>query len=166
VADVAQLSRALNAVRSVGQSRAALAAALDQVARGNDLAEQLSVFSTPDPDEARTTMAIDAGQVTAELRLLEGREDTSPVDPTEWARQRRAIERVFVDVSGIEGVTGALAQISFAQILADAIAAAPGLIAEYAGKAAAAVAPAAFGLGTLLVLALLVLVAVRARAGA
>lgn len=162
MSDVAQLARALNGVRSVGQARAALAATLDEVARGEDLAGQLGIWTTPDPDEARTTMAIDGAQVTSELRQLAGREDTSPVDPSEWARQRRAVERVYVDVSGIEGVTGAFAAVSFADILLDAIARAPGLIGEYARKAAAAAAPAAWGLGTLLVLVLVLVLVVRA----
>jgi len=167
-ADIAQLARTLNAVRSVGQARAALEVAVKEADWGLlGVVPALSFFSTPDPVEAASTLSIDRSQLSGELGTLEQFDPTSPVDPTSWARQRRAIERTFIDVSGMEGVVGALpGALDFLVILAQAIAEAPGLIADKVGAAAAAVAPAAFGLSALVIAVLLLIFVVKARVAA
>jgi hypothetical protein len=164
VADtIADVSRTLNLVQSVGQARAALQMGLDEADAGVLLTDKLSIFSSPTPDEAQSTLAIDRAQLQGELNLISGRDDTSPVDAGEWDRQRRAIERTYVDVSGIEGVAGALAKVSFAGELADAVANAPSVVGQALKTAAAAAAPAAWGIGTILVLAIVLVVLLRGR---
>lgn len=172
-ADIAQLARTLNLVESVGQARAAIHMGSLEADYGTTLAERLSWLSSPTTDEAQSTMAIDKAQLSGELRTLDGFDEGSPVDPVSWARQRRAVERVYIDVSGIEGVTGALRQVSFVDILGQAIADAPrvfgqaaGEVLQGAGRAAGSLGSGFFsGLGVLgtLVLIAILLVALRGR---
>ncbi len=172
-ADVADLARTLNLVQSVGQAKAALRAGLDEADYGTTLAERLSWLSSPTTDEAQSTLAIERAQLTGELNTLASFDDGSTVDPTTWERQRRAVERVYIDVSGIEGVTGALRAVSFADILGQAIADAPRVFGEAAGGVLQGVGRAAgelgggffAGLGVLgtLVLIAVLLVALRGR---
>jgi hypothetical protein len=175
VADrIAEISRALNAVQSVGQARVAIQVAMDELDDGLRLAEQLSIFSTPDPTEARTTLSIDRAQLSGELGALDAYEETSPVDAATWSRQRRAVERAFVDVSGIVGVVGSLAKIDRLQILIDAIAEAPRIFGNAAGSVLDAAGRAAGGLGGgfleglgfagLLVVALVAFLVLKSRA--
>lgn len=170
---IAELARTLNLVQSVGQAKAALRIGSSHVDYGMVLAEGLSFLSSPTTSEAQSTLAIDQAQISGELRALDGFDEGSPVDPTTWERQRRAIERVYVDVSGIEGVTGALDRVSFIEQLGAAIADAPrvfgqaaGEVLEGAGRAAGQLGGGFFaGLGVLgtLVLIFILLVALRGR---
>lgn len=173
MADIAQLARTLNAVESVGQARAALEVATREADHGLDLVDKLSLWSTPDPAEATSTLSIDRSQLTGELGTLEAFAPTSRVDAATWSRQRRAIERTFIDVSGIEGVVGALDQIDFLAILGQAIANAPKVFGEAAGDVLAGAGRAAgelgggffSGIGVLgtLVLIFILLVVLRGR---
>lgn len=172
-AEIAELARTLNLVQSVGQAKAALRIGIAEADYGTGITHHLSWLSSPTEDEANTSLAIDRSQLQGEANLLANLEDGSPVDPTMWERQRRAVERVFVDVSGIEGVTGALRQVSFIDILGQAIADAPrvfgqaaGEVLQGAGRAAGSLGSGFFsGLGVLgtLVLIFVLLVALRGR---
>jgi len=160
----AELARTLNLVTSVGQARAALRIGISYVDSGVLLASDLNFLTSPTEDEAKTLLTIERGQLVGELNLISAREETGDVDAGEWARQRRAIERAYVDVSGIEGVVGALARVSLVDELGTAIVEAPGVIGHAVGQAAGAVAPAAFGLTALVVVVLILLVFVKERA--
>jgi hypothetical protein len=172
-AEIATLARTLNLVESVGQAKAALRAGLAEAEYGVLISEDLSWLSSPTTDEAKSTLAIDQAQLSGELGLLGSFDDGSPVDPTTWARQRRAVERVYIDVSGIEGVTGALRRVSFIDTLGQAIADAPRVFGEAAGKVLEGAGQAVGGLGSgffsglgvlgTLVLIAILLVALRGR---
>jgi hypothetical protein len=166
---IAVIARALNTVESVGQARAALEAGLRAIEIGQDLAGHLSIFSSPTPDEARSTLALDQAQLAGELRTLDELESGSAIDAATWSRQRRAVERAYVDVSGIQGVVGALGRIDVVGILVEAIENAPKVFGQAAGTVLDAAGRAAGGLGSgflegLGVLGLLVLIALLALA--
>jgi len=175
MADIALVARQLNQVSSVGEERAAILAAQADVARGLDLAWQLSTFSSPTPAEASDTLNLLNVALAGEYSALDSSAANSPVDPSNWARARRQVERAYVEVSGIEGAAGAQSNIDVAQILGDAIVAAPkvflgavgsaaGEVLNTAGQAAAAGAGGFFsGLGLAGSIVLLVLVVVVLR---
>jgi hypothetical protein len=131
--DLNRVARALNDVKSVGQARAALAAAQDEVDRGFELAGQLSMFSTPDPTEARSTLNIVKAALAGERSAMNSQDDSDAVNPTGWERARRQVERAYIEVSGIEGVASVVGSIDVVQILIDAIADAPRVLGEAAG---------------------------------
>lgn len=143
---IATVTRALNDVQSVGEARAALNAASAELDRGQGLISGLSSYSVPTPEEAQNTIALYRPLLAAELRLLAPSPDTSPVDPGTWQRTRDEITHVYVDVSGIEGVAGALAAIDVGQILVDAIAGAPKVLGLVVGDVLSGTGQAAGGL--------------------
>lgn len=129
---IADVARALNRVASAGQARAAVAAAQDELARGMSLATDLSIFTTPNPAQARDTLNIDLAALAGELRAMDPQADTDAVNPTGWARCRRFIERGYIDVSGIEGQLGAQAAIDVGAIIWDAVRDAPRVLGDVA----------------------------------
>jgi hypothetical protein len=159
------VARALNGVQSAGQARAALAAAAAELERGNALVPGLSMWSTPNAGQAYTEIGIIRAELAGEARAYDSQSDDSPLDLDTWARSRRAIERTYVEVAGIEGVVGAVAAIDVGQILLDAVAGAPKVfgaaVGEVLGAAGSAAGKAGAGLlGGLGVVGVLVLVVV------
>jgi hypothetical protein len=134
---IVAVSRALNDVGSVGQARAAIAAAQNELDVGLELAPTLSLFSTPDPDEAIGEINILRAALAGEIFAMGSMADDQHVDAATWDRARRQIERTYVEVSGIEGTSGAVARIRVGEILADAIANAPRVFAEAVGETVA-----------------------------
>jgi hypothetical protein len=174
VADIiALVVRELNAVESAGQARAAIASAEQHIDYGVGVSRSLSTFSTPSPEEAQNTLAILRGALEGELRTFGSQADDSPVDPQSWARASRDVQRVYVEVSGIEGAAGAslAAQEQAPQILADAIADAPRVFARGVGEVVSGVGQVAgqvgagflSGLGLTGVLVLIVVAALVLR---
>lgn len=145
--DVAKVARALNQVESAGQARAALTAAAAELERGEALVPGLSAWSTPDPGQAYDTLTLLRVAVDSERRSYGPQADDSPVDADTWARSRRQIERTYVEVSGIEGVVGAVAAIDVGQILLDAITNAPRVFGQAVGTVLNETGKAAGGLG-------------------
>ena len=141
------VARELNRVKSAGEARAALNAARAEVDRGLALAPRLSRWSSPTPQQAQDTLIMLRGALAAELRLIEAMAATSGVDAATWARQRRQVERVYVEVAGIEGVLGELDRIDVASILGEAIRGAPKLVGKVLGEVTNEAGKAAGGLG-------------------
>jgi hypothetical protein len=138
VADrIALVARELNKVASAGQARAAISAARTELARGLALAPQLSPFSTPDPGEAYQTLAVLRTALDTEDRGLSAQAADSPVDAQAWSRARREVERVYIEVSGLDGVVGQLDRVDVISILANAIADAPRVFGEGVGQVVA-----------------------------
>jgi hypothetical protein len=137
--DMNRVAQALNAVASVGQERAALAAAAAELARGQGLTENLSTWSSPTPDEASANLAVWQAAIAGDTANATGA-DADPVDPVAWAAVRQDITRSYVEVAGVEGVSGALASIDVAGILWDAITAAPKAFLDGAKQAVAGIA--------------------------
>ncbi|MFL5381298.1 MAG: hypothetical protein ACJ8GN_02105 [Longimicrobiaceae bacterium] len=134
---IALVVRELNKVASAGQARAAVNAALAELARGTDMVPDLSPWSTPDPGEAYSTLTLLRGALDGEARGFSAQADDSQVDPQAWSRARRQVERAYVEVSGIEGAAGAAAAVDPIAILADAIADAPRVLGNAVGQIAA-----------------------------
>ncbi len=130
--DIAAISRALNRVASVGQARAAVYAAQDELARGMDVAADLSVFAVPSTSQARDTLNLDLAALAGETRAMSAQAPTDPVSPLAWPRCRRFVERAYIDVSGIEGVVGAQVDLDLAGVLWDAIRDAPRILGDVA----------------------------------
>lgn len=131
---IALVVRELNKVASAGQARAAIRAALAELARGTDLAPDLSAWSTPNPGEAYDTLTLLRGALEAELRGFASQSDDSQVDPQAWARARRQVESSYIEVSGIDGVVGSVDRVDVVAILGDAIADAPRVFGEAVGE--------------------------------
>lgn len=166
---IATVEHALNDVASVGQARAALAAANAELDRGFAMIPDLNFLTVPTEEEATNNLSIYRPMLAAELRLLAPSADDSPIDGATWARTRSEIERVYVEVAGIEGVTGAANAIDVGQILLDAITGAPHVIGQVIGDVAAGGGKAAGGLlgglfagagiiGTLVIIVIVVLI--------
>jgi hypothetical protein len=144
---ITQVARTLNDVRSVGQARAALRAALRWIEIGIDASAGLSPFAVPTPDQARTNLAILRGAISGELGAIQSMDDTGSVDPANWARARRQIERVYAEVYAIEGVLGSLGNVDLWGILGDAIRGAPRIVGTAIGEVADAAGDTAGRLG-------------------
>lgn len=165
------VARALNGVASVGQERAALAAARAELDRGAELVSGLSIYSSPTVDQAYDNVTLLRGAIDGEVRGLSASSDDSPIDVVSWPRVRRQIERCYVEVSGIEGAAGAVASIDVGGILADAIADAPrvfgagvGTIVRTAGETVGqAGAGVLGGLGVIGVVVLVVVVVLAVK---
>jgi hypothetical protein len=132
-ADMAAVARALDQVESAGQARAALSAASGELDRGVGLVPNLNGATVPDPGQAYADLATLRGAIDGEARLYSSQADDSPVDAATWARTRREIERTYIDVSGIEGVAGAVDAIDTSGIIVDAIAGAPKVLGQAIG---------------------------------
>jgi len=132
------VAKTLNLVGSVGEERAALQAAAGELERGLDEVHLLSTYSVPTPEEAQNTLAIYKGEVAGELAALASSAEDSAVDPDNWPRARRAIERSYIEVAGVDGTVGSLldTRIDSPGILADAVANAPKVFLQAAGTAA------------------------------
>jgi hypothetical protein len=141
--DMTTVARALNGVQSAGQARAAIAAAAAELERGNAMVPDLSAWGTPDPGQAYTEVGLIRAQLAGEGRAYDSQADDSPLDADTWARSRRAIERTYVEVAGIEGVVGAVAAIDTGQILLDAVANAPKVFGTAVGDVLGAAGSAA-----------------------
>lgn len=128
MADIGEISRALNDVESVGQARAALSLARAELATGGGLADNLSWLSSPTETEARADLAIRDGGLAGEMRLLDPFDSGDAVPAAMWTRERRQVEGAYITVQGIAGVVGALGTVSLADELARAIEDAPRLI--------------------------------------
>lgn len=131
---IALVSRELNRVASAGQARAAIGAARRELDRGLAMVPDLSAWSTPDPGEAYSNLALLRAAIDGEDRGLAAQAAGSPVDPQAWQRARRQIERVYVDVSGLDGVVGQVDRVDVIAILGDAIADAPRVFGETVGQ--------------------------------
>lgn len=148
MADRMQLvARELNRVQSVGEARAAIAAAEGELRVGYAAARGLSAFSVPSPEEASANLATLKGALAGELRTMSHRAAQDPVDPTSWPRTRRQIERTYIEVAGIEGTAGAVSRINVAGILGDAILGAPKVFGRAVGDVVGEVGSAAGSLG-------------------
>lgn len=131
---IALVARELNKVASAGQARAAISAARTELARGLELAPQLSPFSTPDPGEAYQTLTMLRAALDSEDRGLSAQAADSAVDAQAWQRARRQVERVYVEVSGLDGVVGQVDRVDVLSILGNAIADAPRVFGEGVGE--------------------------------
>ena len=127
-------ARALNEVRSIGQARAALRAADEAIDIGLRAADGLSPFSVPTPEGAKAHLNVLRAALKGEHNLIAPMAADSPVDPTQWPRTRRFIERVYHELAGIEGVLGSLASMDLGQILLDSVLAAPRVFGEAIGQ--------------------------------
>jgi hypothetical protein len=134
---IALVVRELNKVASAGQARAAIRSAQGELARGTEMASDLSAWTSPTPSEAYDNLTLLRGALEAELRGFSSQADDSQVDPQAWARARRQVERSYVEVSGIDGVVGSLDRVDVIAILGDAIADAPRVFGQAAGEVVA-----------------------------
>jgi len=140
VADrIALIARALNNVKSVGESIAALRAADAEITRGYALADELSRWSSPTPAQARDKLAVYRGAIAAEIRLISPMGASSLIPADTWAGARSFIERVYIDVAGIEGAAGVVLAIDVAEILGNAIRNAPKVFGKALGNVAGGV---------------------------
>jgi hypothetical protein len=172
---MAVVARGLNLVQSVGEERAALRAALDEIDQGFALAARLSGWTASySPDEASDRLTVLRVALNTEIRFLQPRADIDPVDPNTWARARTFIERAYAEVDGIAGALGSVAgtHAQAGDILADAIQNAPkvfghavGAVVSGVGEAAGSLAGGLLGgLGVVGVLVLVLLTAAILRA--
>lgn len=136
---IALVTRLLSDVESAGEARAAIASAQRELEFGRSLVGSISRWASPTPDEASDNLTLLRGALDAELRGFGSQADDSQVDPQAWARAQRQIIRVYVDVSGIEGVATASIRTDtqVTDILAEAIADAPRVFGQAIGAAAA-----------------------------
>lgn len=107
-----------------------MGAAHDELDRGLRLADDLSSLTVPTPGQAKDTLNTLHAAVGAEWRLMQAQAPTDAVNPTNWARLRRQIERCYVEVSGVEGAAQSLASWDIAGVLLTAIKDAPRLLGE------------------------------------
>jgi hypothetical protein len=162
---IALVARELNRVESAGQARAAIWSALAELDAGDAMAEHLSMFTSPDPDQAHQEIGILRGGLNGELGVIAPIGDDQHVDAQSWERARRQVERAYVEVSGIEGNFDAGRSVDVVDILSDAIANAPRVFGEGVGTVISGVGQVAGGglgglLGGLGVFGVLVLVIV------
>lgn len=125
------ISGTLNSVASTGEERAALSACM---ATANNVsleaAEVLNPFA-PISQGDLDTLTMLTGAMQGELNILAASQDTDNVDPDQWSRARDEITRSYITASGVEGTVSALPTWrDDAQILADAVVAAPKVFVE------------------------------------
>jgi hypothetical protein len=150
-AELTAISRALNGVKTAGQVRGAIGAALTAMSPYYKVAERLT-------DEQERTAKNQLNIVRGELeRWYKQIERVSAAAPfaTEWAAGRDKVQRAYVVIAGIEGTAHYTPQTSNLDILLTSIKEAPavfgqavGTVAKEAGKTAGNVAGGIFsGLG-------------------
>ena len=133
------IARSLNTVRSAGQTRAAIGAALNALHGAYALLPRITnadlrASSARALDGARTPLEAWYKSITA----------AGTVDyANEFAKGRSKIERAYVEVAGVEAMANYVPQTSVAAILAKSIAEAPAVFVKQATKAVAAVGAAA-----------------------
>lgn len=137
--ELTAIVRSLNTVKSAGQVRAAIGAALNALHEGYKLVPRISnadlrSSSTRSLDSARLPLEAWYKSITAP-----GNVDYS----SEWAKNRAKVERAYVEVAGVEGMANHKPQTSLASILATSIKEAPGVFVKQAAAAVGAVGAAA-----------------------
>lgn len=121
----------LNRVKSVGQARAAVGGILKVASATYPIVPKIGNAALRDSSRK----ALDTARATVEGWYPKlGTSLTSPVDAGIWASTRKAIERLNVEIAGIEGAASYKPQTSNLTILSDAISEAPGVFAKQAAK--------------------------------
>lgn len=169
---IATVARELNRVKSVGAARAVAGAALSYA--GTEVYPALDRADLPRDMKSSLRRSLDAARVNVENGYKALPEvSTWALDAAAWSKLRRAIEKLYIESSGVFGAADYKPRSTFADALAKplrnvtaAVGKAAADVANVAGQAAgSAIGGAAGGLGLwgLLVVAAGVLLFLRAK---